>query len=138
MNRILSFANNIWPYVSNLKCKQNIQIKYDNNGEPNSLSCFCRFVFSIKPSLLSFAHCGESICLLVMPSGFKSQSPDAIFGLSLLMVLYLAPRNFSPGTPVLPSPQNSYFLLHVTLISIWNTRTHSNELLRIKSYLLRG
>ena len=49
------------------------------------------------------------------------------------MVLYLAPRNFSPGTPVLPSPQNSNLLLHVTLISIGNTRTHLNELLRIKS-----
>ena len=32
--------------------------------------------------------------------------PDsAICGLSLLWVLVLAPRGFSPGTPVLPSPQ---------------------------------
>ena len=49
------------------------------------------------------------------------------------MVLYLAPRGFCPGTPFLPSPQNSNLLLHVTLISIWNTRTHLNELLIIKS-----
>ena len=30
---------------------------------------------------------------------------DALCGLSLLLVLSLAPRGFSPGTPVFPSPQ---------------------------------
>ena len=30
---------------------------------------------------------------------------EAICGLSLLLVLSLAPRGFSPGTPVFPSPQ---------------------------------
>ena len=34
---------------------------------------------------------------------------DAICGLSLLFVLSLAPRGFSPGTPVFPSPQNPTF-----------------------------
>ena len=29
---------------------------------------------------------------------------DAVCGLSLLLVLSLAPRGFSPGTPVFPSP----------------------------------
>ena len=29
---------------------------------------------------------------------------DAICGLSLLLVLFLAPRSFSQGTPVFPSP----------------------------------
>ena len=29
---------------------------------------------------------------------------EAIFGLSLLLVLHLAPRGFSPGTPVFPYP----------------------------------
>ena len=29
---------------------------------------------------------------------------DAICGLNLLLVLSLAPRGFSPGTPVFPSP----------------------------------
>ena len=33
-----------------------------------------------------------------------------ICGLSLLLVLVLAPRGFSPGTPVFPSPQKSTFL----------------------------
>ena len=31
---------------------------------------------------------------------------DAISGLSLLLVLFFAPRSSSPGTPVFPSPQN--------------------------------
>ena len=32
-----------------------------------------------------------------------------ICGLSLLLVLFLAPRGFSPGTPVFPSPQKPTF-----------------------------
>ena len=34
---------------------------------------------------------------------------DAICGLSLLLVLSIAPRGFSPGTPVFPSPQKPTF-----------------------------
>ena len=34
---------------------------------------------------------------------------DAICGLSLLLVLFFAPRGFSPGTPVFPSPQKLTF-----------------------------
>ena len=34
---------------------------------------------------------------------------DAICGLSLLLVLSLAPRGFSPGTPVFPSPKKPTF-----------------------------
>ena len=34
---------------------------------------------------------------------------DAICGLSLLLVLSLAPRGFSPGTPLFPSPQKPTF-----------------------------
>ena len=34
---------------------------------------------------------------------------DAIWGLSLLFVLSFAPRGFSPGTPVFPSPQKPTF-----------------------------
>ena len=34
---------------------------------------------------------------------------DAICGLSLFLVLSVAPRGFSPGTPVFPSPQKTKF-----------------------------
>ena len=34
---------------------------------------------------------------------------DAICGLSLLLVLSLALRGFSPGTPVFPSMKNQHF-----------------------------
>ena len=34
---------------------------------------------------------------------------DAICGLSLLLVLSFAPRGFSPGTPIFPSPQKPRF-----------------------------
>jgi len=35
---------------------------------------------------------------------------NVIFGLSLLLVLFSAPRGFSPGTSVFPSPQKPTFL----------------------------
>ena len=35
--------------------------------------------------------------------------PGVICGLSLLLVLFLAPRGFSPGTLVFPSPQKTTF-----------------------------
>ena len=38
---------------------------------------------------------------------------DTICGLSLLLVLSLAPRGISPGTPVFPSPQNQHFQIPV-------------------------
>ena len=111
-----------------------MQIKYYNNGQPNSFPCFCWFVFSIKPSLLSFAHCGESICLPVMWSGFKSQCPDAIYGLILLMVLYLASRAFSPGTPVLSSPQIQIYIQ----IQFWSGTQGHISFHFIYYWVLRG
>ena len=49
---------------------------------------------------------------------------NAICGLSLLLVLSLAPRAFSPGSPVFPSPQK---LTLPNSNSIWNARTRLNE-----------
>ena len=49
---------------------------------------------------------------------------DAICGLSLLLVLSLALRGFSPGTPVFPSPQKPT-LPNSNLI--WNAWTRLNE-----------
>ena len=49
---------------------------------------------------------------------------DAICGLSLLLVLSLAPRGFSPGTPVFPSPQKPTLS---NSNSIWKARTRLNE-----------
>ena len=48
---------------------------------------------------LSSHQCGPS----------SNPSVDAICGLSLLLVLSLAPRGFSPGTPVSPSLQKPTF-----------------------------
>ena len=39
----------------------------------------------------------------------STPGPGVICGLSLLLVLYSAPRGFSPGTPVSPSPQKPTF-----------------------------
>ena len=43
--------------------------------------------------------------------------PDVICGLSLLLVLFSAPRGFSPGSPVFLSPQKPTF---PNSNSIWN------------------
>ena len=45
-------------------------------------------------------------------------------GLSLLLVLSLAPRGFSPGTPVFPSPQKPTL---PNSNSIWNARTRLHQ-----------
>ena len=48
---------------------------------------------------LASHHCGPG----------SNPSVEAICGLSLLLVLSFAPRGFSPGTPVFPSPQKPTF-----------------------------
>ena len=48
---------------------------------------------------LAFHQCGPG----------SNPGIDAICGLSLLLVLSLAPRGFSLGTPVFPSPQKPTF-----------------------------
>ena len=53
-----------------------------------------------------------------------------ICGLSLLLVLSLAPRGFSSGTPVFLSPQEP---TRPNSNSIWNARTHFNEFLKSPS-----
>ena len=58
--------------------------------------------------------------------------PGIICGLSLLFVLYSAPRGFSPGTSVFPSPQtfpNSNLILECMGIS---------ERVPVNSLVLRG
>ena len=52
---------------------------------------------------------------------------DKICGLSLLLVLSLAPRGFSPAVPVFPFPQKPTL---PNSTSIWNARTHLNEFIR--------
>ena len=52
---------------------------------------------------------------------------DAICGLSLLLVLSLAPRGFSPGTSVFPSPQKPTL---PNSNSIRNARTRLNKFIQ--------
>ena len=49
---------------------------------------------------------------------------DAICGLSLVLVLILAPKGFSPSTQVLSSPEKQTL---PNFNSIWNARKHINE-----------
>ena len=70
---------------------------------------------------------GESAHLPKHQCGAGSTpSVDAIhvWGLRLLLVLSLAPRGFSPGTPVFPSPQKPTL---PNSNSIWNAWTCLNE-----------
>ena len=54
---------------------------------------------------------GESTCLPPMWPGFKSQRRHHMWVefVCLLLVLSLAPRGFSPGTPVFPFPKKPTF-----------------------------
>ena len=58
---------------------------------------------------------------------------DAICGLSLLLVLSLAPRGFSPGTPVFPSPQKPTLQ---NSNSIWNARARFNKFISTPKYFV--
>ena len=57
----------------------------------------------------------------------------AICGLSLLLVLVFAPRGFSPGSPVFPSPQKPTFR---NSNSIWNPRATGLSVVRLLSVTL--
>ena len=56
-------------------------------------------------------------------SRVRFQDPESC-GLSLLLVLFSAPRGFSPGTPVFPSPQKPTF---PNSNSIWNCQALYHE-----------
>ena len=78
-----------------------------------------------NPFILFFQKAYLTLASLQRGPGSNS-SVDAICGLSLLLIFSFAPRRFSPGTSVLPSP------LKPTLSnskSIWNARTCFNKFL---------
>ena len=60
------------------------------------------------PRKYSVGSNGESAVVRALASyrcgAGSNRGFDAIFGLSLVLVLSFATRGFSPGTPVLPSP----------------------------------
>ena len=64
-------------------------------------------------------HCGESTVSPPANHSGPSSNPriDAICGLSLFLVYSLAPRGFSPGTPVFPSPQKPMQLFQIPILS---------------------
>ena len=69
---------------------------------------------------------GESARLPPVWPGFDSQTPRHMC-VEFVVGSLLAPRGFSPGTPVFPSPQKPTFL---NFNSIWNAHTRINEFLR--------
>ena len=80
----------------------------------------------IDPALDQGSKVGTVVRALASHQSGPSSNPgvDAICGLSLLLVLSFAPRGFSPGTPVFPSPQKPTLS---NSNSIWNARTRLNE-----------
>ena len=69
---------------------------------------------------------GEKTTHLLWCGPGSNPGGDAKCGFSLLLVLSLAPRGFSSGTPVFPSRQKTTFS---NSNSTWNARTH--ELKRV-------
>ena len=67
------------------------------------LSCFLR---DYKEVSFEGSKGGVVVRALISHQCGPGSNPgvDAICGLSLLLVLSLAPRGFSPGSPVFPSP----------------------------------
>ena len=75
-------------------------------------------------------HSGESAHL---PPRCQGSNPgiNAICGLSLLLDLSFAPRGFSAGTPVFPSPQNQHFQILIQP----GTKSHYVDVLPPDHYL---
>ena len=59
--------------------------------------------------------------------------PGVIGGLSLLLILYSAPRGFSPGSPVFPSPEKPTFPNAISILEC----TDISERVLVNSLVLR-
>ena len=99
-----------------------------------SLVCLSqKFILSAK---LEYSRIGTSLNILVRKQGSRVGAvvralashqcvpgsipgPGVICGLSLLLVLYSAPRGFSPGTPVFPSHQKPTLLNSNSIWKQW-------------------
>ena len=55
------------------------------------------------------------------------ENANAICGLSLLLVLSLAPRGFPPGTPVFPSPEKKNYNLQFLDASAYDNGNADNN-----------
>ena len=89
-------------------------------------SCMKGTSIHIKNTLIKWL-CNRKVRDFAMPfrarkvsGAFEKRAPGVICGLSLL-VLYFAPRGFSPGTPVFPSPQKPTFDLIYLICLIYLT-----------------
>ena len=67
-----------------------------------------------RDGTLASHHCGTGL----------TPSPGVICGLSLLLVLVLAPRGFPPGTSVFPSPQKPTFVNSNLIRTQWIKSHH--------------
>ena len=87
---------------------------------------FCNFLEIHRHITITGSKGGAVVRALASHQCGPGSTPgvDAICGLSFLLVLFLAPRGFSPGTPVFPSPQK---LTLPNSNSIWNALTRLNE-----------
>ena len=100
-----------------------VRLKHNMNSSNNTFICLVLnyiperqkniYVYLIRPGAQSQGSRGGAV---VKALAFHQCSPGSICGrdvicrLSLLLVLFSAPRGFSPGTPVFPSPQKPTFL----------------------------
>ena len=98
----------------------------------NSANARCRALWSDGLQINYLMRCGSRDGAVVRALASHQcdpgsiPGPGVICGLSLLLVLFSAPRHFSPGTLVFPSPQKPTF---PNSNSIWNARTFLNEFL---------
>ena len=90
--------------------------------------------YAEQPIRSKVVHCGESTVSPPTNHSGPSSNPriDAMCGLSLFLVYSLAPRGFSPGTPVFPSPQKPMQLFQIPILSgtHGHVSTSSYKLLR--------
>ena len=92
-----------------------------SRGSPENLF-FIKNIFNMREQEW------QSACLASMWPGI-----EFVFG--LFLVLYLAPRGFSPGTPVSPILKNQLFQIPIWSETHGQVSTSSHELLSAKCFL---
>ena len=112
----------------------NLNIKHEFHGAPQDSQGFNRQEFTkVKINFPRDALLQGRVTSLLRALTFHQYGPGsnpcfkAIYGLSLLLVLSLATRDFSPCIPIFPSPQNPTL---PNSNSIWNTQTCLNKFIR--------
>ena len=126
-----SCFNFYWLYIFK-QCYILYFLYHCTNYLSQPLGCDVTFEINYSTIQLKFGEQGWRSGESARPGSIPG--PGVMCGLSLLLVLFSAPRGFSPGTPVFPSPQKPTFPNSNSILEC----TDISERVLVNSLVLRG